>query len=162
MRLFFLLVFCLFAFPCQAEKISCKIKGAPCYIKPKMIALREEPLLNAKTTFSAIPASESGRYYYLKDIRRSEGQYWGYFKSVDNNKVIDLMTGETLTNEGWLPLDQAFHDIEKAQIIFMKSENEAVALHFFKPDKIMVLIVTKIAQIWFPFDEAGIIDTSKK
>ena len=163
MRLLFLLIFCLFSSPCQAGEISCKIKGAPCYTKSGIIILRERPSFDSKIIYSATPAKKDGRLYYsLKSVSLSEGKNWGYFKSM--MPTMDGATGKFFQEEGWMPLDETFHDIdvEKSAIIFMKSEDEAVSLLLFKPDKIMVLIKTKTVQIYFPFDEASFIDTSKK
>ena len=62
MRSLFLLIFCLFAFPCQAKEMHCLVRGAPCYIKSETIILREGPSRDSKILHSIQPKK------ILKDI----------------------------------------------------------------------------------------------
>ena len=75
MRPLFLLIFCLFAFPCQAENFPCVLLGAPCYIKSNPIILREKPSFDAKIIEKFHPAKD-GEWggYYLADVFPKDGK----------------------------------------------------------------------------------------
>lgn len=155
MRSLFLLIFCLFAFPCQAKEIHCLVRGVPCYIKSETIILREGPSRDSKILHSIQPKKNTERYYYLKYKVPFEGGL-GLFESVD--ETLDLVDGTYVfrKNKGWMPLDEAFHDVdyEKSRTILQNGKDEFVLLLIYKPNTRVIYINAKDFSAWFPLEEA--------
>ena len=155
MKLFFLLIFCLFAFPCLAGNMPCIVRGAPCYIKSETIVLREGPSRDSKILHSIQPQKDTERYYYLKFKAPFEGGI-GLFESV--HETLNLVDGKYVFRKikGWMPLDEAFHDVddEKVRTILQNGKEEFVALFIYKPNTSVILISAKDFAAWFPLEEA--------
>ncbi|MBR1945574.1 MAG: hypothetical protein IJ846_04715 [Alphaproteobacteria bacterium] len=149
MRSLFLLIFCLFAFPCQAENFPCVLLGAPCYIKSNPIILREKPSFDAKIIEKFHPAKD-GEWdgYYLADVFPKDGKpIWGFFKQ--EGYTFQAIGNIVYQSNGWIPLEETFLDVNQIDAFGEKISGAIVTI---KPDKYFLYVNDKESTAFIPLD----------